>query len=201
MKAKKKRKKNLTDLTSPCLHRLHCRIFILDHTKHLTTLPSALGSGHPAHRQTFNISQSLLEIAPDIFSGSQLFSTLGARVQCLQTQAWANSAKEKHNSLCCAVSLCVCIYSSIKQTMWYIPEGHTKKHLCRVMDWGNSPQKCCNSLFVCPDVECPQTFFFLFPPAIIFWEHFSSDDCLVKYVITGNLDAIKIKLRPVDDFS
>lgn len=68
---------------------------------------------------------------------------------------------QRKNTIACAVlSLCVCIYSSIKQTMWYIPEGHRKKHLCRVMDWGKSPQKCCNSLFVCPDVECPQTFFF-----------------------------------------
>lgn len=100
--------------------------FILDHTKHLTTLASALRSGHPARRQTFNISQSLLEIAPDIFSGSQLFSTLGARVQCLQTQAWANSAKEKHNSLCCAVSLCVYLFFHKADNVIH-PRGSYKK--------------------------------------------------------------------------
>lgn len=43
---------------------------------------------------------------------------------CAETQAWGNPAKKKHNSLYCPV----CIYSPIKQTLWFIPKGDPIKN-------------------------------------------------------------------------
>lgn len=114
-------------------------------------------------RQTFNISQSLLEIAPDIFSGSQLFSTLGARVQCLQTQAWANSAKEKHNSLCCAVSLCVYLFFHKADNVIH-PRGSYKKASLSSDGLRQQPAKMLQFPFCVPRCWVSPNIFFFHQP-------------------------------------
>lgn len=73
-----------------------------------------------------------------------------------------SQSRKRKNTMDCVECVCVCVYSSLKQTMWYIPEGHTKKRLCLVMDWSNSPQKCCNSLLCAAMLSVPKHFFVLF---------------------------------------